>query len=412
MEHCPPISDFNPFKKGFNESRYQTFAELLKRDSLGHLLSCHGREWIATRHDHALAILTDKSFVVDDLPERVLLSAPSADQAATVKSLSRALATWFFFVDGPRHAELRKLVGVCFTKTAIESLRSDTKAIIRNVLDSTIEANFNAITSLASVIPARVGMLLLGIPGEHLGNVAALSSDLFGIFTQPAPLRRYQQINDTLERLAGLVSSHLHTQSLGTTTPLMQALMQAQAQGVVSLQELVSLVCMLLSVGQDTTQNLIGNTIYCLANHSISLQRIADGTVLPIDVVRESARLETPVQLVLRRARESVCIAGSEIRAGERVHVFLGAALRDPLSFTDPSSFEPGRTASSVLAFGAGGHFCLGFHLALLQAELVIDSLAECFSDLTFAEPKPRWFNSVHMRGLESLHLSATRRGP
>lgn len=75
-------------------------------------------------------------------------------------------------------------------------------------------------------------------------------------------------------------------------------------------------------------------------------------------------------------------LGGVPIPAGELIDVFYGAANRDPAVFAEPDTFSLGRPAAEHLAWGAGIHFCLGSHLARLEARLTLNAFLDRYSEL------------------------------
>ena len=63
--------------------------------------------------------------------------------------------------------------------------------------------------------------------------------------------------------------------------------------------------------------------------------------------------------------------------AGQQRVVFPAGANRDPNAFTDPDTFDIGRSPNPHPAFSAGAHFCLGAPLARLHGEVTIHVLLE-----------------------------------
>ena len=76
---------------------------------------------------------------------------------------------------------------------------------------------------------------------------------------------------------------------------------------------------------------------------------------------------------------------GVTIPKGSPVEPILGAANRDPAAFDDPDSFDIGRTPNRHLAFSLGNHFCLGAHLARLEARIALGNLIQRCPDLRLA---------------------------
>jgi cytochrome P450 family 117 subfamily A len=91
---------------------------------------------------------------------------------------------------------------------------------------------------------------------------------------------------------------------------------------------------------------------------------------------RETVRLHPPFAFITRTTREDTTISGHRIAKGTLVGVDLWSASHDSATFPDPDSFLPsrwlGRSGSpsplEISQFGAGPHFCLGYHLAWLEA--------------------------------------------
>jgi cytochrome P450 len=236
-------------------------------------------------------------------------------------------------------------------------------------------------------------------------RVAALSSELFGVFAQPLPLRRYRAIDEALRALRLIVDELLDRQSDQPRTELTIELLRLRTEGLLTAEELISFCTMLLSVGQDTTQNLLGNSLHALLCHPEQRQYLQDNVAFLPRAWRELARFNTPVQLILRTASRDAMIGGQPVRAGERLHLFLGAANRDPAAFGNPDRLDFRRPEVTALPFGAGAHFCLGAHLAQLQLESALSVILPHLARFELLELRPQWFRSTHMRGLKSLRI-------
>jgi len=72
------------------------------------------------------------------------------------------------------------------------------------------------------------------------------------------------------------------------------------------------------------------------------------------------------------------------------------AADFDGRAFVDPLHFDVRRDPNPHLAFGAGGHFCLGANLARLEISLVFDGLLDRVRSIEPAGPVERTRSNKH----------------
>jgi cytochrome P450 len=61
--------------------------------------------------------------------------------------------------------------------------------------------------------------------------------------------------------------------------------------------------------------------------------------------------------------------------------------------------------ANKHLGFAAGTHYCLGFALAKLEAQVAIESLLQRYSRVELAD-EPIWRDRLTIRGVDRLTLA------
>ena len=178
---------------------------------------------------------------------------------------------------------------------------------------------------------------------------------------------------------------------------------------MLSEDELLANLVLLLAAGHGTTTHLIGNGLLALLRHPDEYARLGREPELVGTAVQELLRYDSPVQVTGRTAREALTLGGTDVRAGEHVTVILGAANRDPEVFGDPDRLDVGRQENRLMSFGFGIHFCLGAPLARVEAEEVFGAVARRLPDLRldFADgAAPDWEPSVVFRGLRELPVA------
>jgi cytochrome P450 len=99
-------------------------------------------------------------------------------------------------------------------------------------------------------------------------------------------------------------------------------------------------------------------------------------------------RLYPPAFAVARRASEDTEIGGYPVAAGSEVVVWIYWTHRDRRWYPEPEAFRPGRFAPDAqaalprlayLPFGGGPRACIGSGFAMLEAQLILATLAQRF---------------------------------
>ncbi len=189
---------------------------------------------------------------------------------------------------------------------------------------------------------------------------------------------------------------------------MLATLLEQQAGGQLSWDELIANAIFLLAAGHETTTNLIGNGLLALARHPAEWARLRSDPRLAQPAVEELLRFDTPVQLVGRSTEAPIEIAGATIPANADLVVVVGAANRDPVAFgdgDDPDVLRLDRQPNRHLAFVQGPHHCLGAALARLEGQVVFEALAARYHRLQPPD-RPQWRRNPAFRGLEALRLT------
>lgn len=103
-------------------------------------------------------------------------------------------------------------------------------------------------------------------------------------------------------------------------------------------------------------------------------------------IVREAIRLFPPAPFFTRQPTEDVTVGEWEIPKGSLIVVSTYALQRDPRFFPDPEQFNPDRFAPgweerisrfAYLPFGGGPRVCIGNGFAMMEARLVLATVAQ-----------------------------------
>jgi cytochrome P450 len=164
----------------------------------------------------------------------------------------------------------------------------------------------------------------------------------------------------------------------------------ADVSGPLTEAEAISNAAVLLFGGIETTEGMIANVMLHLLSSPGELELVrADRGLIPA-AVEESLRLEPAAAVVDRYATSDAELSGARIRAGDPVTVSIAGANRDPAIFPDPDRFDVRRpNAARHLAFAHGPHFCLGAHLARLEARIAVATLLDRLPQLRLDDRYP-----------------------
>ena len=166
---------------------------------------------------------------------------------------------------------------------------------------------------------------------------------------------------------------------------------------------------LLVDAGGDTTRNLVAGGMDALFAHPSELARLrsdVDGVITT--GIEELLRWVSPVTYMRRTALVDAVVGGQSIAAGDKVVMYYGSANRDEAVFADPYRLDLGRTPNDHIAFGGGGpHFCLGAHLARIEADALLRELLVRMPDVEPAGPT-EWLASTFISGPKHLPVRFT----
>ncbi len=295
-------------------------------------------------------------------------------------------------VEPPDHTRYRKTVSSVFTTRAVAALRDGVEQTAVTLLDqlSREPGVVDIVDRYCAQLPAAIISDILGVPDAdrrrilEFGELAAPSLD-FGL-TWP----QYRRVQHGIAGFNFWLAEHLQQLRRNPGDDLMSQLIQKAESGsketYLDESELHAVAGLLLAAGFETTVNLLGNGIRMLLDTPEHLHTLSQRPELWPNAVEEILRLESPVQLTARLALNDTEVAGTLIKQGEVVVVYVAAANRDPAVFADPNRFDIERdNAGKHLAFSGGRHFCLGAALARAEGEVGLRAFFDRFPDVRSA---------------------------
>jgi cytochrome P450 len=332
--------------------------------------------WLVTRRGLAMVVMRDSgTYTVDD---------PRF-------STARIVGPSMLSLDGPQHDRHRRPFTAPFSRAGVhDQLATFVTGEADRLTGMMRPAGRGDLSrSLAAPLAVAVVARALGLgqvdPGIILswydaivGAVSELSASPGPDPAPPSPAPGARSRNATVA--AGTAAFRELSDSLaaviesGAGSSLLAAAAQpgARAAGL-GTAEIVSNAAVLMFGGIETTEGMIANAAWHLLSHPGQLDLVrADPSLLP-QAIEESLRLEPAAAVVDRYATRDAELGGAAVSRGDLVIVSVAGAGRDPAAFADPDRFDVRRrNPGQNLAFARGPHFCLGVHLARLEARAAL----------------------------------------
>jgi len=359
-----------------------------------------GGVWVMTRHEDITRSLRDPRWRRES-PAGTEWSWP-----AETPSISSVMENLFLTMDPPDHTRLRGLVNRAFTPASIAAIEPRVQAIVTDLLDAAeARGTFDVIADFAIPLPATVIAELLGVPTADLPRFKRWS-DHFVVILDSWEEISFPELEASMAEFSAYVRDLAAQRRVEPRNDLLSALVAHHDGDVLTEDELVSTVILLIAAGHETTTNLIGNGLFTLLATPAERARLRADPGLGASAVEEVLRFESPVQVTFRVAGEALPDVDARIQPGQEVMLALAAGNRDPAAFEDPDRFDVGRSPNRHLAFGLGPHFCIGAPLARLEGRIALTSILARFPNLRLVDDAPAWRSSMAFHGLAHLNVA------
>ena len=320
-----------------------------------------------------------------------------------------ALRRMMLNMDPPEHSSLRKIVNRAFTPQSIRRQLSD--AITRHakgVVDAVAEAgSIDFLGSVAAEMPLLVLADVLGIPAEDRSLLYSWTNRLVGL-DDPEYGGDPQAFVSAFTEMFAYAREVTRERRARPTDDLWSTVANAEVDGeMLTPDDLDRFFQLLVIAGNDTTRNLIANTMLTLSRHPDQFRLLRqDHSLLP-GTIEEVLRFSPSVIQFRRTATRDLVLGGQQIAEDDKVIINYASANRDETVFADPDRFDIKRDPNPHISFGDGTHYCLGANLARLQTRVLLTELFERLPDIEVSG-EPTRMQSSFMNGIRHLPVEFT----
>lgn len=303
----------------------------------------------------------------------------------------RKLAANMLWANPPGHSRLRRMVNRAFTMRRVMAHQSYIESRFETLIAPLAAAGGGDFCNdVCFPLALSVMAHLVGVPQHEAPLLREKIRDFQRVFEVGMTASELQTADQAALFLDDYFGALVRQRQAMRKDDLLSALIDSVDEdgGKLSFNELVQMCHMIIAAGSETTTFFMTNGIKLFIQHPEQADLLRANPELLSQAVTEVLRYEPSAHMIPRTTTGPVPLDGGvEIPTGARVMVLIAAANRDPERFPDPDRFDITRTNSTPLAFGMGIHFCLGWRLANLQAEIVFPAMLNRFTDLEITEP-------------------------
>lgn len=276
--------------------------------------------------------------------------------------------------DADLYGEIRRTHSRPFRPRSVTDLEGRIRELANERLDLLLpRGSFDLTQDYGGVVVAAIVCELLGIPTDLAPQVLAavnagsLAQPGVGVdtgqarpnyfeFLLPAVARRRaDRSGPPLDVVDGLLGYHL-----------------PDGSALDDMEVATQMLCIFIG-GTETVPKIVAHGLWELSRRPDQLAAVRADPEGNVPVAREEMiRYCAPAQWFARTARKPFDIHGQTINPGQRVITLLASASRDEREYPEPDEFIWDRPIRRSLAFGRGQHFCIGYHLARLEIDVLL----------------------------------------
>jgi cytochrome P450 len=406
----PPLLD--PYDYDFHEDPYPYYRRLRDEAPL-----YHNQElgfWALSRHHDVLQGFRNST----TLSNR---DGVSLDPVSRGPHASKTMS--FLAMDDPAHLRLRTLVSKGFTPRRIRELEPRVTELAVQHLDTMLEKAASGPTSsgtssatdsetvdyvaeFAGKLPMDVISELMGVPVADRDRIRAMADGVMhredGVTDVPAA---------AIEASLNLIVYYqqmIAERRKKPTEDLTSALLEAEIDGDrLADEEILGFMFLMVIAGNETTTKLLANAAFWGHKNPDQLAPVYTNLSLVPLWVEETLRYDTSSQILARTVSGNLNLYNTTIPEGDVLLLLPGSAHRDERVFDKPDDYLIGREiGAKLLSFGSGSHFCLGAHLARMEARVALAELFKRIRGYQVDEANAVRVHSSNVRGFAQLPMT------
>lgn len=340
--------------------------------------------WVITRHADAASVYRDSQRFTSTSGNVLETLLAGYDSAA-----GKMLAV----TDGPRHAEVRRVITGALTPALLDRLAERIEDQVRRLVARALErrhCDFGR--DVAAEVPLATICDLLAVPDDDRPYIHRLgSSSVSSHVPEHTTADAWTSKNEILAYFIELAEQR----RAAPGDDLVSILASARVKGrLLDIDEIVFNCYSLILGGDETTRLAMTGAVLALAENPAQWRALRQGEAGIGPAVEEVLRWTTPSRHLGRLATEPAEVGGGRIEKGDIVTVWIASANFDEREFSQPEQFLLDRVPNRHLTFAYGPHFCLGARLGRIQLTATLTALRDLVAGIEVTGPPERVYSN------------------
>jgi cholest-4-en-3-one 26-monooxygenase len=358
--------------------------------------------WAVTRHEDCVTISRNPEIFSSHEQTCFLFEMPEEQKAQQQLMLVN--------MDPPVHTRQRSLVNRGFTPRTIGKLDEKIAAVCDEIVDKAIAAGEgDFVTMIAAELPLVVIAELIGVPFADRHKLFEWSNRMLSADDPEVVVSEEAGAAAAMEVYAYANELAAERRKCPSDDIVTKLISPDENGDVLDEFEFDLFFVLLMVAGNETTRNAISGGMQAFIENPDQWERLkADPAGLKGTAADEIVRWVSPVMDFRRTVMEDTVLGGVQLRKGDKIVMYYPSANRDESVFDNAEKFDIGRDPNPHIGFGGGGpHYCLGRHLAKLEIELMLESLARKIDKVELTGPINR-LRSNFINGIKQMPVRIT----
>jgi cytochrome P450 len=319
--------------------------------------------------------ITDGTFIGSEatLPTPAMLRRKNHGQ---VRPAPTDVISSMSFFGSPIYEQLRQAHTRPFRPNAVLALEDFIRAQARERLDILVpRGRFDLTQQYGGIVSAAVQCHLFRIPLAEAKYVL----DVINAGSITDPVTGGNDFAATKDRICEIVEPIVRArrkEGPDGSFPLVDPMFDLRIDGrALSDRDIAAVIGGEILGGTETVPKVAAHGLWELRRRPGQMRAVrSDLAANAGTAFKEMARYCGPAQWFLRTAHKPAVIGGVPVAVGQRVAYLVPSAARDEREYgPDAEDFRWDRDIRRWVNFGRGQHFCVGYHLALLEGRILVE---------------------------------------